>query len=60
MNYKYIIFILDEKSFYTGTIVNRALPSLHGGSHVITFTVPFIVIMLTTDTENLYLHFPEI
>ena len=45
---------------FIGTIVNRALPSLHGWSLVITFTVPFIVIMLTTDTENLYLHFPEI
>ena len=30
-----------EKAF-KGTVVNRALPSLHGGSLEITLTVPFM------------------
>ena len=35
--------MLDQKAF-KGTFVNRALPSLNGGSLEITITVPLIII----------------
>ena len=35
-----IKFILDKKKASEGSVVNRALSSLHGGSHEITLTVP--------------------
>ena len=38
----YSYFFIRLRLRYKGTVVNRALPSLHGGSLEITLTVPLI------------------